>query len=49
LHEALHESLAGALADAFPFLGPRCARITEAVLQRIDAGTAPGGAGPAGG
>jgi RNA polymerase sigma-70 factor (ECF subfamily) len=38
LHEALNESLAGALADAFPFLGPRCARITEAVLQRLGGG-----------
>jgi RNA polymerase sigma-70 factor (ECF subfamily) len=43
LHEALHDSLAGALADAFPFLGPRCARITEAVLQRVGNPAAPPG------
>jgi RNA polymerase sigma-70 factor (ECF subfamily) len=49
LHEALHDSLAGALADAFPFLGPRCARITEAVLRRMGSGTAQDGHAPPGG
>jgi RNA polymerase sigma-70 factor (ECF subfamily) len=43
LHEALHDTLAGALNDAFPFLGPRCARITEAVLQQMDATVVHGG------
>ena len=35
LRSALHENLATALNDAFPFLGPRCNRMTEAVLQRL--------------
>jgi RNA polymerase sigma-70 factor (ECF subfamily) len=35
LRAALHENLATALNDAFPFLGPRCDRITEAVLARL--------------
>ncbi len=38
LRGALQDSLAGALADAFPFLGPRCARMTEAVLARLEQG-----------
>jgi RNA polymerase sigma-70 factor (ECF subfamily) len=36
LRTALHDSLAATLGDAFPFLGPRCARMTEAVLARLD-------------
>jgi len=39
LRNALHEKLASALNDAFPFLGPRCERMTEAVLARLPAGT----------
>jgi RNA polymerase sigma-70 factor (ECF subfamily) len=35
LRQALDRTLASALADAFPFAGARCARITEAVLQRL--------------
>jgi RNA polymerase sigma-70 factor (ECF subfamily) len=35
LRSALHENLATALNDAFPFLGPRCDRIVEAVLARL--------------
>ena len=35
LREALDAQLASALTDAFPFAGARCARITEAVLQRL--------------
>ena len=35
LREALDSQLAGALTGAYPFLGARCARITEAVLARI--------------
>jgi len=34
LREALHDQLASSLGDAFPFLGARCDRITEAVMQR---------------
>ena len=36
LRTALQDSLAATLGDAFPFLGPRCARMTEAVLARLD-------------
>lgn len=35
LRTALHDNLAVALNDAFPFLGPRCDRMTEAVLARL--------------
>jgi RNA polymerase sigma-70 factor (ECF subfamily) len=35
LREALHDKLANCLVDAFPFLGPRCDRITDAVMQKI--------------
>lgn len=35
LRARLDEHLASALKDAFPFAGPRCARITEAVLRRL--------------
>lgn len=35
LRTALHDNLATALNDAFPFLGPRCDRMTEAVLARL--------------
>ncbi len=35
LREALDARLASATAEAFPFLGPRCARITAAVLARL--------------
>ena len=37
LRAALHGALATTLTDAFPFLGPRCARMTAAVLQQLDA------------
>lgn len=40
LRSALHEKLASALNDAFPFLGPRCERMTQTVLARLP-GTAP--------
>lgn len=36
LRAALHESLTSALSDAFPFLGPRCDRMTNTVLKRLD-------------
>lgn len=35
LRSALHDNLATALNDAFPFLGPRCDRIAETVLARL--------------
>src|SRR5690348_666388 len=35
LRSALHDNLATALNDAFPFLGPRCDRIVETVLARL--------------
>jgi RNA polymerase sigma-70 factor (ECF subfamily) len=41
LRTALHDSLSALAGDAFPFLGARCARLTEAVLQRIQPGSAP--------
>ena len=37
LRTALQDLLSTTLTDAFPFLGPRCGRMTEAVLQRLDA------------
>ena len=37
LRNALHGSLSATLSDAFPFLGPRCQRMTEAVLNRLPA------------
>ena len=41
LRAALHDSLAATLGDAFPFLGPRCARMTEAVMARLEAAADP--------
>lgn len=35
LREALHEKLASAVKDAFPFLGARCGRVTDQVLERL--------------
>jgi RNA polymerase sigma-70 factor (ECF subfamily) len=35
MREALDTELATALAGAYPFLGERCARITEAVMARL--------------
>lgn len=46
LREALDAQLASAMGDAFPFLGPRCERITAAVLARL-AGEGRIAAGPA--
>ena len=37
LRSALQDSLADALVDAFPFLGPRCDRMTNTMLKRLDA------------
>lgn len=39
LREALSERLAATMTEAFPFLGPRCDRITETVLSRLEART----------
>lgn len=39
LRAALHDSLAATLSDAFAFLGPRCERMTNAVLARLDGDT----------
>lgn len=41
LRDLLEDSLSSTAADAFPFLGARCARLTEAVLQRIPARSEP--------
>lgn len=35
LRTALHDKLATALVDAFPFLGSRCDHLTEQVLARL--------------
>jgi RNA polymerase sigma-70 factor (ECF subfamily) len=35
LRKALEEKLMSSLAEAFPFLGARCQRVTEAVLARL--------------
>ena len=37
LRIALNDTLASTLGDAFPFLGPRCDRMTAAVMQRLGA------------
>ncbi len=37
LRTALHDRLATTMTDAFPFLGARCDRMTNGVLERIDA------------
>jgi RNA polymerase sigma-70 factor, ECF subfamily len=37
LRQALEAKLASSMNGAFPFLGARCERITEAVLERLDA------------
>jgi len=36
MRNALDQRLASALKDTFPFAGPRCTRITEAVLRRLE-------------
>ena len=41
LREALDARLASTMVEAFPFLGARCGRITEAVLARLAAGGVP--------
>ena len=37
LRQALDAQLASTMVEAFPFLGARCGRITEAVLARLEA------------
>lgn len=39
LRQALHEKLASALTDVFPFAGARCERIAEAVLAKLGSST----------
>ena len=41
LRGALHDNVASALGDAFPVLGARCERMTEAVLARLAAQAGP--------
>ena len=41
LRKTLDAQLASALTDAFPFDGTRCARMTDAVLQRLGASPSP--------
>lgn len=36
LRTALQDTLSATLSDAFPFLGPRCDRMSDAVLRRLD-------------
>lgn len=36
LRLSLHDQLAGTLGDAFPFMGIRCARVSDAVMARLD-------------
>ena len=38
LRQALNAKLALTLGDAFPFMGARCQRITDAVLERLAVG-----------
>jgi RNA polymerase sigma-70 factor (ECF subfamily) len=37
LRHSLHGTVAASLTDAFPFMGERCARVTEAVMARLTA------------
>lgn len=37
LRAALHDRLATTMTDAFPFMGARCDRVTETVMQRLQA------------
>lgn len=37
LRASLHDTLAATMSEAFPFMGQRCARMTEAVMARLDA------------
>ena len=37
LRLALHDRLACSLGEAFPFMGKRCARVSDAVMARLDA------------
>jgi RNA polymerase sigma-70 factor (ECF subfamily) len=37
LRAALHDQLAATMGEAFPFMGQRCARVTDAVMARLDA------------
>jgi RNA polymerase sigma-70 factor (ECF subfamily) len=41
LRATLQDTLEATLTDAFPFMGRRCARMTRAVLERMDARLAP--------
>ncbi len=40
LRSSLHDQLANTISDAFPFMGKRCARVTDAVMARLDAAEA---------
>jgi len=37
LRGSLQESLSGTLGEAFPFMGRRCARVSDAVMARLEA------------
>lgn len=37
LRTSLHGTLAATLGEAFPFMGRRCARVTAAVMERLEA------------
>ena len=37
LRENLHDRLANTMSEAFPFMGMQCARVTDAVMARLDA------------
>lgn len=38
LRASLQGNLANTLSEAFPFMGPRCARVTDAVMATLDRG-----------
>jgi RNA polymerase sigma-70 factor (ECF subfamily) len=40
LRSSLQGSLAASMSEAFPFMGERCARVTDAVMARLENGTA---------
>jgi RNA polymerase sigma-70 factor, ECF subfamily len=43
MRDQVHATLASALTDTFPFLDPRCATFTDALLARLAEGSEPAG------
>lgn len=41
LRAALHDSVSSSLGEAFPFMGARCARMTDCVMERLGTSSPP--------